>query len=137
MTPDELAAIRERAEAASKGPWKFPNRNWPGVVTGKFGCLWTSGKHDGRINHEPDAAFIAHAREDVPALLGHADTLQARLDKVRSLHKKVACTDEDGEPIPGDFYACLECKDLDDHSGERVHEVWPCPTIQAIDGSDQ
>lgn len=52
------------------------------------------------------------------------------LKAVLDLHRQVECCDEDGKPI-GHYY-CEECKDLDDHSGERVHEVYPCPTVQQI-----
>lgn len=49
---------------------------------------------------------------------------------VLALHREVECRDEDNEPTGGT--ACEECKDLDDHSGERVHEVFPCLTVREI-----
>jgi len=49
---------------------------------------------------------------------------------VLSLHRELPCLDEDGDPVGGSY--CEECKDLDDHSGERVHEVYPCLTVREI-----
>ena len=49
---------------------------------------------------------------------------------VLGLHREMPCLDEDGDPIGGSY--CEECKDLDDHSGERVHEVYPCMTVREI-----
>lgn len=59
-----------------------------------------------------------------------SDSTQAAIDAVLALHREVECQDEDGEPTGGT--ACEECKDLDDHSGERVHEVYPCLTVREI-----
>jgi len=66
------------------------------------------------------------------------DRLQAGVDAVLALHRELPCLDEDGDPIGGSY--CEECKDLDDHSGERVHEVYPCMTVReianALDGKE-
>lgn len=87
---EELTAIRERAEAASAGPWVVEDDDGyshavivdePGFGT-MYVCQDLSQGHDDGLN---DAEFIAHAREDVPALLDHAAELQARLDKVRAV----------------------------------------------------
>lgn len=55
---------------------------------------------------------------------------ESAIAAVLALHREVECQDEDGEPTGGT--ACEECKDLDDHSGERVHEVFPCLTVREI-----
>ena len=74
--PVWLQEIRDRAEAATKGPWRV-------VVHGEQDCLArreiTAGKHImiARVDCVPgvaadfdrDYAFIAHARTDVPRLL--------------------------------------------------------------------
>lgn len=49
---------------------------------------------------------------------------------ILELHREVPCTDEEGDPVGGSY--CEECKDLDDHSGERVHEIYPCLTVREI-----
>lgn len=58
---EAAALMRERADSATTGPWKFPHRGFPGVVTSRAGNLWSSsGKgRCGQINHEPDAEHIA------------------------------------------------------------------------------
>lgn len=138
-----LDDIRARAEAATPGPWQWsPEENvWgdcgPNLETVERGPVYSDGSqgaeatvvgswgHDanGISVEDSDKEFIAHAREDVPRLL-HA------VYAVLALHREVECVDEDGEPTGGT--CCEECKDLDDHSGERVHEVFPCRTVREI-----
>jgi hypothetical protein len=65
----DLAALKALSEAATRGPWKYPYRRFPGVVGTPHGCLWTSTSHAGQINHEPDAEFIVAAVNYVRALL--------------------------------------------------------------------
>ena len=71
---DKLREIRERSEAASKGPWKaydwpeFPRRDEAErCVRIESEFTVTAFCYDGDPNH--DALFIAHARTDIPALL--------------------------------------------------------------------
>ena len=90
-TPDpvaaELAAIRERADAAARGPWElFENHGidhadegWSKVyVTGEFGQPVAVAYETGLL--EPDdatenAAFIVAARSDVPRLLAAVEAV--------------------------------------------------------------
>lgn len=73
LTAEQLAEIKARAEAATPGPWKrfhmdrFSINNEP------------LEKHICGVSQESehDAAFIAHAREDVPALLAEVERLRA------------------------------------------------------------
>jgi len=85
MTPEELAAIRARAEAATPGPWRgVPGRyilpdDWNHRYTAHQvieGCIYNP-------NAENDHAFIAHAREDIPALVAEVERLQAELARLR------------------------------------------------------
>lgn len=76
MTPETLAAIKARCEAATPGPWKADgcelyvhhSREWVGE---------TLRPDDPRAPR--DAEFIAHAREDVPALVDALDRLGREL----------------------------------------------------------
>jgi hypothetical protein len=71
---DALAAIRERAEAATEGPWHRDRTNSLGAyVISVRNRAFTIV--DGLLKR--DAEFIAHARTDVPALVG---ALEAVLD---------------------------------------------------------
>lgn len=76
MSTDELdvAAIRARAEAATSGPWKHNGVN--GVHTLIGACVATTQIHEDQRRWE-DAAFIAHARTDIPALLAEVARLRA------------------------------------------------------------
>jgi len=81
MTPEELKAIRERAEKATPGPWEADkdlpavlahSRRWDErlsmlTVNPIFGDDGKQWRHDQQ--------FIAHAREDIPRLLDEIDRL--------------------------------------------------------------
>jgi hypothetical protein len=82
MTEDELKAIRERADKATPGPWidfidtdgYLSVRDYTNIAICDFGDLeGTEGwDHD-------DAEFVAHARQDIPALVKEVERLQDRL----------------------------------------------------------
>lgn len=105
MTPQELDAIRARANAASPGPWQLDSLGWSQADTvcrsgGRQYWVAPVGYGDGdaiaglsfstcqcgdgecpewgdipEAQYCVDAEFIAHSREDVPALLGEIDML--------------------------------------------------------------
>ena len=77
MTLD-LKAIRERAEKATAGPWKVKDSGWPNkpvVVSEGTATLGEGLLHLGILRRE-DAEFIAHACEDIPALLAEVERLE-------------------------------------------------------------
>jgi len=72
MTPEELAAIRTRADAATRGPW---THEWmQSAISSREGVIalvvhfvrYPASVATAQDND--NAAFIAHARTDVPAL---------------------------------------------------------------------
>ena len=83
MTLD-LPAIRARAEAATPGPWSLQESNQGGAI------LLRGLENDNRLRRHPqshlqvvpeaDAVFVAHAREDVPALLAEVERLSRNLE---------------------------------------------------------
>lgn len=81
LTAEQLAEIKARAEAATPGPWKrfrmdrFSINNEP------------LEKHICGVSQESehDAAFIAHAREDIPALLAEVERLRKQLDGLKKI----------------------------------------------------
>lgn len=79
----DLAAIRARTEAATAGPWEADgvegNLNAPGIRVAEF-LSWP----------EADAQFIAHAREDVPALLAEVERLRGIEDTLAMLWERMA-----------------------------------------------
>jgi hypothetical protein len=111
LAADELAAIGARAEAATAGPWRSRWEDAPpslpaaddateqevivsdapelaaldgvaGMRRSIVGALWYDGLN--AACRREDAAFIAHARADVPALLAHIAALDAALDAART-----------------------------------------------------
>jgi hypothetical protein len=75
-----LEAIRQRADAATPGPWAIASwhdrtilpKSWADDTAGPkdrgpFMCISTS--------HDTDAQFVAHAREDISFLLAELDRL--------------------------------------------------------------
>lgn len=129
MTPAELAAIRERANNATPGPWEASEA----VDETEFGSYvaygvapiapleWYSDSDAAHtaldVMDKADAEFIAHARTDIPALLDHVETLATQVAAVRELHREGR-------------NSCCAGGTICDHCEMR----WPCPTIQALDG---
>lgn len=78
MTPEELQAIRERAEAATEGPWQLVLDVHP--VKGDADFIWSAGAEHpvaySSQNNPDDDLFIAHARTDIPALLAEVERLR-------------------------------------------------------------
>lgn len=82
MSPEYLAEIAARAEAATAGPWCTDGAEiYQGdeYVAYAFwvGETCRADEADGGLL---DAAFIAHARTDVPALLAEVERLRAALN---------------------------------------------------------
>jgi hypothetical protein len=79
---DRLEEIRQRTEAASRGPWNAKTNCHPqcngepwGWIAGATGnIVWSGSK--GQIN----ADFIAHSREDIPYLLSEVTELTELLN---------------------------------------------------------
>ncbi|MED1742031.1 hypothetical protein P4U97_21475 [Bacillus swezeyi] len=81
MTKDELEAIRQRAEAATEGEWCEGYDHY--VLIDNFkGSYQTFGV--ARCARKEDTEFIAHARQDIPALLDHIAALQGKIDLYES-----------------------------------------------------
>lgn len=103
MTDEELATIKARAEAATPGPWKLDdyiglesytvcldyvpeNQNrTTGYGAGSEGtaiCVLDDEmyfEYSSDTERLANAEFIAHAREDVPALVAEVERLQEAL----------------------------------------------------------
>ena len=101
MTLD-LKAIRERAEAASPRPWRAMRegnqyvgtelvgasrveglvRPWNPHASISQGVTASAKQHETTRLLDEDADFVAHAREDIPALLELVDTMAGALLEV-------------------------------------------------------
>lgn len=78
MTDEELATIEGRANAATPGPW-----NCRGSYSRRSTIFITAGPSEPNGEEIPatadkmdDADFIAHARQDVPALIAEVRRLR-------------------------------------------------------------
>lgn len=84
ITPEQLAEWRSRAEAATPGPWAVHVRriDMDGVRTEDGVSLVVDA-----VEYDPDAPFIAVAREAVPALIAEVERLQAEM---QLMHQRVS-----------------------------------------------
>ena len=99
MNEQELTAIEARANKASNAPWivesgEYSGANWMIGAVSVFlgGSAWddksyyvtTKSVHASVLEGDAktDAEFIAHAREDVPALIAEVRALRAKLEAV-------------------------------------------------------
>ncbi len=76
----DLEAIKRRCEAATPGPWVvngMPHDRHIATVGRHY--ITKPGREGSSARNEEVAAFIAHAREDVPALLEAVERLLSML----------------------------------------------------------
>lgn len=89
MSDLDLEAIKERCDAATPGPWALSSwTEWGATSYGVKDVAPPGGtvrdsdpahRHCLTPMEESDAAFIAHAREDVPALVAEVERLREAL----------------------------------------------------------
>lgn len=87
MTKDELEAIRQRVKNATIGPWAFEKGDRS--RGDRRSAVICNFNHDhgewyihGDISNIEDAEFIAHARQDIPALLDHIAELASDIARM-------------------------------------------------------
>ena len=74
----KLEEIRQRADAATEGPWRIGKQSPNGLNNiGTIGGLLTA-----QTTNEDDAKYIAHARQDIPWLMSEIDRLNSGIDSV-------------------------------------------------------
>lgn len=125
LTEGQLLAIKARAEAATPGPWVVDLPDWGEFngISSKNGtqilnagsCIpdpqtavdyggtvhdWKEEIYDYGVHKWDDADFIAHAREDIPALLAEVERLRTREDW---LIKQLSMGGEWICPMPDDY----------------------------------
>ena len=87
MTREQLDAIRARVEAATPGPWEPSSDTLTWIHVEAHGLTvaecrtYLNRQHTDKQN-DANAAFIASAREDVPALLAEVERLTAERDAI-------------------------------------------------------
>lgn len=128
LTPDELAAMKRRCEAATKGPWvvDFDSRpHGAHQVMSGHRTICFLGIHPEDDSYAIDNAdFIAAARTDLPRLIAEVERLRDLLDSCRN--------DRDFEVLPEEARANYEAtiKERDQESArlraevERLRKEW-------------
>lgn len=90
MTPEQLAAIRARLDAATRGPWALGHDT--DINGGWFAEILVPSQHLAALGYidssRADAEFIAHARTDLEQLL----------DEVEHLTQMIRDIDEASQP---------------------------------------
>ncbi|MFK5708631.1 hypothetical protein [Lysinibacillus boronitolerans] len=97
MKQEQLNAIKERVAKATLGPWKVVKSEETGV---QIGTTWESGQLKNCVPvvttahgvefvtiyiNDNNSDFIAHAREDVPALVAEVEYLRGMLRDTRKI----------------------------------------------------
>lgn len=87
MTSEERQQIRERVEKASQWPAKTHETFTDGhrITVGPFTVLVDPPNNEVRFQRLRDAFFVAHAREDLLALLAEVDRLEKERDEAKML----------------------------------------------------
>jgi hypothetical protein len=86
VTARELQAIKARAARATPGPWQLHVRGTSTTIEAQDGKKWIAQALLGTYgigNVEANAAFLAHARDDIP-------TLVAEVERQRAEHAALA-----------------------------------------------
>ena len=88
MTPERLAEIAARVEAATDGPWRRWNHPMYGDVCAvETAWSWDDDGADTEVVAEQcspsDADLIAHAPKDLADLHAEVERLQAQVERVR------------------------------------------------------
>ncbi len=125
MTEQELAEILERAEKATPGPWTAYSSAW--MVGSECGLIADTNEYgDSETKASaPNCAFIAYARDDVPALVAEVKRLRAELEQK---HKKCPyVVSFAADPDEGALHTCGKC-------GAELQIVrpgkWQCPNCE-------
>ena len=106
----DTKAIRERADKATPGPWGYYERGCP-----EFGYdLGLPSGTRGAFEREADAAFIAHARYDVPALLDALAAAEARAEQEHARAERLAA-------MVGEYVAAWDKEDARSIGWDTCH----------------
>lgn len=96
MSTPDLEAITARADAAAEGPWETRLSSSPVErMLGNWVIDTSEDASDPRninyeVHGEAEAQFIAHAREDVPALVGEVRRLRNALTDIAKHQEDMA-----------------------------------------------
>jgi hypothetical protein len=121
-----LDEVDARAEAATGGPWKNHTPNPRTTMVQAVYSEWLDAIPEAQDSEVAggmsprDAEFIAHARQDLPAL---SKALRAVLELHRHVQLPIS-----GSSL-GDVTYSVGCEHC---TGSAEVATYPCPTVQAI-----
>jgi hypothetical protein len=138
MTPERLAQILARAEATPKGQWfveYFGDGGYPQQVSNRQAVL-IAETFEGGAGLRPIPEFIAHAREDVPALVAEVERLTADLEQSRWVAKELE-EHRDAYKIERDearaaLQQIIERCDHHDHGDAPYEHHWKWSEVREI-----
>jgi hypothetical protein len=102
-----LAEIEERCKGISRGPWwqkswkqeTHPDPN--ALELSQLLCYLDDEGVPRFWNWNTDGEFVAHAREDIPFLLGEVAALRTELDELRKVASEVVWSNGDADAVWG------------------------------------
>lgn len=91
LSPERVEEMRKRAEAATPGEWAFTRD--PAYLVSEDGVapVLCADRHGVCGSHE-DKIFIAHAREDLPALIASHEVLRKRVEELEAHPRMFICS---------------------------------------------
>lgn len=89
MTDEQLTAIENRANAATREPWIVGDAYVPTASLSAV-SVYGMGMEVAECQMGTDGAFIAAARVDVPALVAEVRSLRAERDALRAVYYAAA-----------------------------------------------
>ena len=87
MKPEEIAAIKALADAATEGPWEMAGAK-NDILSPDLdiiACFCDRQDDEGIGQADADVAFIAAAREAVPCLIKHIEDLETIIARLSSI----------------------------------------------------
>lgn len=82
MTPEQLAEIKAREQSATPGPWTVDGLYVKAAGVHLADMEWLAETDAEWAQMSADAQFVAHTRQDVPALLAEVERLRAELTEI-------------------------------------------------------
>jgi hypothetical protein len=79
----DLEPIKARFKVLTKGPWLIENGEWTICDVGDWGWVGSNELND-VDNIDDIVSFIAHAKEDIPALIAEVKRLREELQEAES-----------------------------------------------------
>ena len=105
MTTFDLEPIKERLAAATPGPWEMSydaDDKWTSITGQPYddGGQWLVCPEVATCEGEPDAdsTFIAHAPEDIAALVAEVERLREQVEAVKKIVRSPGITTVKGSP---------------------------------------